>query len=96
MKKDIVIVGAGIVGLMSAYSLCESGRAITIIDKNDITDGSSFGNAGLLSSFGKNPLSAPGVLFDTMKLMLKGESPVNLHPGLDINLYKFVDFLVLW
>ncbi|NQY94007.1 MAG: FAD-binding oxidoreductase [Campylobacteraceae bacterium] len=90
MKKDIVIVGAGIVGLMSAYSLCESGRKITIIDKNDITDGSSFGNAGLLSSFGKNPLSAPGVLFDTLKLMLKGESPVNLHPGLDINLYKWL------
>ncbi len=90
MKKDIVIVGAGIVGLMSAYSLCDSGRKITIIDKNDITDGSSFGNAGLLSAFGKNPLSAPGVLLDTIKLMLKGESPVNLHPNLDINLYKWL------
>jgi len=90
MKKDIVIVGAGIVGLMSAYSLCDSGRKITIIDKNDISDGSSFGNAGLLSAFGKNPLSAPGVLLDTLKLMLKGESPVNLHPSLDINLYKWL------
>jgi len=90
MKKDIIIVGGGIVGLMSAYSLCKSGRKVTIIDKNDMTDGTSFGNAGLLSAFGKNPLSAPGVLFDTLKLMLKGESPVNLHPTLDLKLYKWL------
>ncbi len=90
MKKDIIIVGGGIVGLMSAYSLCKSGRKITIIDKEDLTDGTSFGNAGLLSAFGKNPLSAPGVLFDTLKLMLKGESPVNLHPNLDMRLYKWL------
>jgi len=90
MQKDIIIIGGGIVGLMSAYSLCQSGRQITLIDKNDITDGTSFGNAGLLSAFGKNPLSAPGVLLDTFKLMLKGESPVNLHPTLDMNLYKWL------
>ena len=90
MKKDIIIVGAGIVGLMSAYSLQKSGRSVTVIDKNDITDGSSFGNAGLLSSFGKNPLSAPGVILDTMKLMLKGQSPVTLHPTFDLHLYKWL------
>ena len=90
MKKDIVIVGGGIVGLMSAYSLSNSGRKITVIDKNDFTNGASFGNAGLLSAFGKNPLSAPGVLFDTLKLMLKGESPVNLHPTIDLKLYKWL------
>jgi len=90
MKKDIIIVGAGIIGLMSAYSLCKSGRSVTIIDKSDLTNGTSFGNAGLLSAFGKNPLSAPGVLFDTMKLMIKGESPVNFHPNFDLNLYKWL------
>ncbi len=90
MQKDIVIIGGGIVGLMSAYNLCKSGRQITIIDKNDITDGTSFGNAGLLSAFGKNPLSTPGVLYDTFKLMLKGESPVTLHPSLDLKLYNWL------
>ena len=90
MKHDIVIVGGGIVGLMCAYNLLDSGREITIIDKGDIKDGTSFGNAGLLSAFGKNPLSAPGVLFDTAKLMLKGQSPVNIHPNLDLNLYKWL------
>jgi D-amino-acid dehydrogenase len=94
MKHDIVIIGGGIVGLMCAYNLLDSGREITIIEKGNLEDGTSFGNAGLLSAFGKNPLSAPGVLFDTAKLMLKGQSPVNIHPNLDLNLYKWLWFFM--
>lgn len=90
MKKDIVIIGGGCIGLMCAYSLHKNGRKVTVIDKSDINDGASFGNAGLLSAFKKTPLSTPGVLINTLKLMLKGESPVNIHPNLDINLYKWL------
>lgn len=90
MKKDVVIVGAGCIGLMSAYCLIKSGRTVTVIDKNDITNGTSFGNAGLLSAFKKAPLSAPGAIPDTLKLMLKGESPASIHPTLDLHLYKWL------
>ncbi|MDC0933503.1 FAD-dependent oxidoreductase [Arcobacteraceae bacterium] len=90
MKKDIVIVGGGCIGLMTAYCLQKSGRSVTIIEKNDITDGTSFGNAGLLSAFKKAPLSAPGAIPDTMKLMLKGESPASVHPTLNLHLYKWL------
>lgn len=90
MKKDIVIIGAGCIGLMSAYCLVKSGREVTVIDKRDITSGTSFGNAGLLSAFKKAPLSAPGVLLDTLKLMIKGESPASVHPTFDLHLYKWL------
>jgi len=90
MKKDIVIVGAGCIGLMTAYCLQKSGKSVTVIDKGDITDGTSFGNAGLLSAFKKAPLSAPGAIPDTMKLMLKGESPASVHPTLNLHLYKWL------
>jgi len=90
MKKDIVIIGAGCIGLMSAYCLQKSGRDVTVIEKNDITNGTSFGNAGLLSAFKKAPLSAPGAISDTLKLMLKGESPVSVHPTLNLHLYKWL------
>lgn len=95
MKKDVIIVGGGIIGLMSAYFLCKENREVTIIEKNNITKGTSFGNAGLLSAFSKYPLSSPGVILDTFKLMLKGESPVNLHPSLDLNLYKWLTSFAL-
>jgi D-amino-acid dehydrogenase len=90
MKKDVIVVGAGCIGLMSAYCLQRSGRTVTVIDKNDITNGTSFGNAGLLSAFKKAPLSAPGAIPDTIKLMLKGESPASVHPTLDLHLYKWL------
>jgi len=90
MKKDIVIVGAGCIGLMTAYCLQKSGKSVTIIEKGEITDGTSFGNAGLLSAFKKAPLSAPGAIPDTMKLMLKGESPASVHPTLNLHLYKWL------
>ncbi|QKF66712.1 FAD-dependent oxidoreductase [Arcobacter venerupis] len=90
MKKDVIVVGAGCIGLMSAYCLQKSGRSVTVIDKNDITNGTSFGNAGLLSAFKKAPLSAPGAIPDTIKLMLKGESPASVHPTLDLHLYKWL------
>ena len=90
MKKDIIIVGGGAVGLSCAYQLVKQGRKVTIIDKDDISNGSSFGNAGLISCFGKNPLSTPGILLDTFKLMLKGQSPVNMHPSMDWKLYRWL------
>jgi D-amino-acid dehydrogenase len=90
MKKDIVVVGGGCIGLMTAYCLLKSGRDVTVIEKGNITDGTSFGNAGLLSAFKKAPLSAPGAIFDTLKLMLKGESPASVHPTFDLHLYKWL------
>ena len=90
MKKDVVIVGGGCIGLMSAYCLQKSGRSVTVIDKSDITNGTSFGNAGLLSAFKKAPFSTPGAITETLKLMLKGESPLSIHPTLDLHLFKWL------
>ncbi|WP_294966129.1 FAD-dependent oxidoreductase [Sulfurimonas sp.] len=90
MKKDIIVVGGGCIGLMSAYCLLKSGRSVTVIEKDDITNGTSFGNAGLLSAFKKAPLSVPGAIPDTLKLMLKGESPASVHPVFDLNLFKWL------
>lgn len=90
MKRDIIIIGAGIMGLTTAYELLKAGRKVTIIDESDITNSTSFGNAGLLSAFDKGPLANPGIIFNTLKLMIKGESPVNIHPTLDTKIYKWL------
>lgn len=90
MKRDIIIIGAGIVGLSTAYFLQKKGRNVTIIDEGDITNSTSFGNAGLLSAFDKTPLSYPGVVTNTLKLMLKNQSPAIFHPSLDPKIYKWL------
>ena len=90
MKRDTIIIGAGVVGLMCAYQLHKAGRQVTIIDEGNITNCTSFGNAGLLSAFDKGPLSYPGVISTTMKMMLKGESPAKIHPSLDPKIIKWL------
>ncbi|RXK12072.1 FAD-dependent oxidoreductase [Halarcobacter mediterraneus] len=90
MKRDIVIIGGGVVGLMCAYNLFKQGRQVTLIDEHTIEDSTSFGNAGLLSAFDKTPLSYPGIVTNTLKLMIKGQSPVIFHPTLDLKLYKWL------
>jgi D-amino-acid dehydrogenase len=90
MKRDIIIIGGGIVGLTCAYFLNKAGREVTIIDEGNITNSTSFGNAGLLSAFDKSPLSYPGVVTNTLKLMLKNQSPAIVHPTTDLNVYKWL------
>lgn len=90
MKRDVIIIGGGVVGLMSAYSLVKAGREVTIIDEGDITNSTSFGNAGLLSAFDKGSLSYPGVITNTLKQMIRGESPVKLHPTIEPKIFKWL------
>ena len=95
MKRDIIIIGGGIIGLCTAYYLQKSGKKVTIIDENDISNSTSFGNAGLLSAFDKTPLSYPGVVTNTLKLMLRGQSPAIIHPTLDFKVYRWLTRFIL-
>ena len=49
-KRGVTIIGAGIVGLCCALSLQRRGRVVTVIDPDEPGRGTSFGNAGLLST----------------------------------------------
>ena len=48
-RPRTVIVGAGIVGLTTAYFLARAGREVIVLDREEIGEGASCGNAGLLS-----------------------------------------------
>ncbi len=86
----ICIIGGGIIGLMNGWYLHRAGFDVMILDADDITDNTSFGNAGLLSAFEKDPLAHPGVLLATVKLMLQGRSPLSFAPTLDPLLYRWL------
>ena len=62
MGKQITIIGAGVIGLCTAYYLQKEGYEILIIDKGNITDGASFGNAGFISPSHFIPLASPAIV----------------------------------
>ena len=49
MDADVVIIGAGIVGVASAYKLAEAGRNVVLVDRKGIAEETSRGNAGALA-----------------------------------------------
>lgn len=79
----IVITGGGIVGLSSAYYLKKTGHDVTIIDKTDITNNCSYGNAGYICPSHFVPLASPGIVKQGLWWMLNSSSPFYIQPRLN-------------
>ena len=60
-KKNIIIVGAGIIGISSALYLIRRGCKITLIDKDFKGKPASYGNASWLSGPSITPVVMPGM-----------------------------------
>jgi D-amino-acid dehydrogenase len=89
-EVDVIIVGAGMIGVCTAYYLAEPGYQVTILEKDEVACGSSFGNAGLLVPSHSVPLAAPGVLWQGVKWMFDQRSPFYIKPKLDLELLSWL------
>ena len=80
MKKNILIVGAGITGLSAGLNLIRNGLNVTLIDRVDVGNANqtSYGNAGLLAASSIIPLSSPGLLRNLPFYLFSKSSPMFL------------------
>jgi len=85
----ITIIGAGVIGLSTAYYLHEAGHEVTIIDKGDGKNNCSFGNAGYISPSHFIPLASPGIVAQGLKWMLSSTSPFYIEPRINASLIKW-------
>ncbi len=88
--QSVLVIGGGVIGVCSAYYLAREGFAVTLVDKDDVCAGSSYGNAGLIVPSHSIPLAAPGVLWQGLKWMLDPESPFYIKPRLDRDLLAWL------
>lgn len=79
-KKDIVVVGAGIVGICTALFLQERNFNVTIIDKVGPAEACSYGNAGVLCTWSTVPESLPGEWKKIPRWLLDPLGPVFIRP----------------
>jgi len=89
IMAKILIIGGGIIGLSSAYYLLQQGHQITIIDKTDMLDGCSYGNAGYVSPSHFVPLASPGIVKQGFKWMTNSKSPFYVQPRLSKSLVNW-------
>jgi D-amino-acid dehydrogenase len=64
MRKNITIIGAGIVGVATACYLRRDGHEVTIVDERPPGEYCSFGNAGILSPGSCAPQAMPGIVWN--------------------------------
>ena len=82
--KEVVVIGAGVIGLCSAVYSAQRGWKVTVIDRNsEDHQGCSYGNAGMIVPSHFIPLAAPGAVSLGLRWMTNPESPFWIKPRLD-------------
>ncbi len=90
----VCVMGAGIVGLATAYELQRQGMQVTVVDQARPGAGASGGNGAQLSYSYVQPLADPGIWAQLPKLLLSPDSPLKLHPRWDPHQWRWgLDFL---
>jgi glycine/D-amino acid oxidase-like deaminating enzyme len=88
--RDVAVVGAGMVGLATAWFLQEAGVQVTVYERDEIGAGASWGNAGWLTPSLTAPLPEPAVPRYGLRAVLSPRSPVYLPLRADGTLLRFL------
>ena len=76
--QHVAVIGGGVIGAMCAWYLVKSGRKVTIVDQGKFGAGCSHGNCGYVSPSHLLPLPRPGAIKNTIRMMLKPNSPLSI------------------
>jgi D-amino-acid dehydrogenase len=81
--RRVAVVGAGLVGLSTAWFLQEHGLDVTVLERDTVASGASWGNAGWITPAMVAPLPDPVILREALRALAR-RSPgvyVPLPPG---------------
>ena len=79
--NDVLVVGAGVIGLACAFRLARDGHRVLLFDRHSPGLGASFGNAGHIATEQIFPLASPEVLRGALRNLLDRESPLRIRPA---------------
>jgi D-amino-acid dehydrogenase len=88
--RSAVVVGAGVVGLSTAWFLQDRGLQVTVIDRDEVGSGASWGNAGWLSPGLALPLTSPHALAEGLRGLVDPRAPLSVAARPDPRLWSFL------
>lgn len=83
-RRDVIVIGAGVVGLSSALWLQRAGHRVTIVDRapplmsNSYEHACTFGNATTIAFSSCIPVATPGIIGNVPKMLLNPEGPLSI------------------
>ena len=81
----IVILGAGVIGVTSAWYLSQAGHEVVVLDRQSApARETSFANAGEVSPGYSAPWAAPGIPLKALKWMFQKHAPLIVQPRPDL------------
>jgi len=86
----VVVLGAGIIGVTTAYYLARLGAEVEVLDRQRGPGlETSFANAGELSYGMTSPWAAPGIPWKAVKWMFMRHRPLFIWPSLSPNMWRW-------
>jgi D-amino-acid dehydrogenase len=75
----VAVIGAGIIGVTSAYELASDGHQVTVFERrSSVAEETSFANAGVIAPGYVTPWAAPGMPAKVLRHLLSRHAPVRL------------------
>ena len=90
----VLVIGGGVVGLITAYHLHREGAEVTLIDARRTGRGAAEVNAGWICPAESAPVPGPGMISKSLKWMLHRDSPLYIRPEPSLGFVKFM--LGMW
>ncbi|TCT01481.1 D-amino acid dehydrogenase [Paralcaligenes ureilyticus] len=91
----ILVLGAGVIGVTSAYYLAKQGHEVTVLEREaSPAMETSFANAGQVSYGYSSPWAAPGVPLKALKWMFAEHPPLSIRP--DGSLFQLRWIFEMW
>ncbi|MGX5721140.1 NAD(P)/FAD-dependent oxidoreductase [Shinella zoogloeoides] len=81
MKTDVIVLGAGVVGISTAIHLARRGKSVVLVDRRGPAEETSYGNAGLIQREGVYPYGFPHDFGALFRYALNNTIDAHYHPS---------------
>lgn len=81
LDTEILVIGAGIIGVCTALELQAAGHDVTLVDRKGVAEECSFGNAGHIAVEHIFPLSNANTLLSVPKMLMQKNGPLSILPS---------------